>query len=257
MELNSEKTRWNFIQDLRNKEKSQTRIQSWLNSFGYKIKKPMEVANVHYRFFTLGEFIGLQQTINLPPRSAPRKFFKFRYKTTKETHVLIDSLHTNRRHGPSEIAALAIKDAKAALAEPLCYIINHFITERKFLEDLKKACVAPLTVSIFFHIYNYFSTKKKIPKTHSIIDLFLSILLRQNFLKRRSIHKSQVSLNESNYCLLVNFVKENKFQNLMLSWNRQNKQDYNSTKKCYRCVFKFFKAFWFYKPQNTVTETWS
>ena len=63
MELNSEKARWNFIQDLRNKEKTQTRIHSLLNSFGNKITKPMEIANLlNYRFSTLGEFIGLQQT---------------------------------------------------------------------------------------------------------------------------------------------------------------------------------------------------
>ena len=61
MELNSEKARWKFIQDLRNKEKTQARIQSLLNSFGYKITKPMEIANLlNYRFSTLGEFIGLQ-----------------------------------------------------------------------------------------------------------------------------------------------------------------------------------------------------
>ena len=38
----------------------------------------------------------------------------------------------------------AKKDAKAALAEPLCYLINQFITEGKFPEDLKKACVTQL-----------------------------------------------------------------------------------------------------------------
>ena len=63
MELNSEKARWKFIQDLLNKGKTQARIQSLLNSFGYKITKPMEIANLlSYRFSTLGEFIGLQQT---------------------------------------------------------------------------------------------------------------------------------------------------------------------------------------------------
>ena len=62
MELNSEKARWNFIQDLRNKEKTQTRFQSLLNSFGNKIAKPMEIATLlNYRFSTLVEFIGLQQ----------------------------------------------------------------------------------------------------------------------------------------------------------------------------------------------------
>ena len=55
MELNSEKARWKFSQDLRYKEKNQTRIQSLLNSFGYKITKPMEIANLlNYRFSTLG-----------------------------------------------------------------------------------------------------------------------------------------------------------------------------------------------------------
>ena len=105
----------------------------------------MEIANLlNYRFSTLGEFIGLQQTNNIPPKTAPRKCFNFRYITTKETNVLIDSLNTSKPVGPSKIPAWAIKDAKAALAEPLCYLINQFITEGKFPEDLKKACVTPL-----------------------------------------------------------------------------------------------------------------
>ena len=145
MELKSEKARWKFIQNLRNKEKTQARIQSLLNSFGDKITKPMENANLlNYRFSTLGEFIGLQQTNNIPPKTAPRNCFKFRYITTKETNVLIDSLNTSKPVGPSKIPAWAIKDAKAAVAEPLYYLINHFITDGKFSEDLKKACVTPL-----------------------------------------------------------------------------------------------------------------
>ena len=145
MELNSEKARWKFIQDLRNKEKTQARIQFFLNSFVDKITKPMEIANIlNYRFSTLGELIGLQQTDNIPSEIAPRKCFKFRYITTKESNVLIDSLNTSKPVGPSKIPASAIKDAKAALAEPLCYLINQFITEAKFPEDLKKACVTPL-----------------------------------------------------------------------------------------------------------------
>ena len=145
MELNCEKARWNFIQDLRNKEKTQTRIRSLLNSFGNKITKPMAIANLlNYRFSTLGEFIGLQQTNNSHPKTGPRKSFTFRYITAKETNVIIDSLNTSKSFGPSKIPAWAIKDAKAALAEPLCYLINHFITEGKFPEDPKKACVTSL-----------------------------------------------------------------------------------------------------------------
>ena len=140
MELNSEKARWKIIQDLRNKEKIQSRIQSFLNSFGDKITKPMNIANLlNCRFSTLGEFIGLQQTNDIPPKTALRKCLKLRYITTKETNVLTDSLNTSKPVGPSKIQAWAIKDAKAALGEPLCYLINQFITEGKFPEDLKKA----------------------------------------------------------------------------------------------------------------------
>ena len=120
----------------------------------------MEIANLfYYRFFTPGEFIGLQQTNSFPPKTAPKKCFKFRYVTTKETNVLIYSLQTSKPLGPSTLPAWAINDAKAALFEALCYFINQFIREGRFPEDPKKAF------------------KKEILKTHSIIDLFLSLLL--------------------------------------------------------------------------------
>ena len=59
--------------------------------------------------------------------------------------MLIDSMNTSKPLGPSKIPAWAIKDAKAALAKPLCYLINQLITEGKFPEDLKKACVTSLS----------------------------------------------------------------------------------------------------------------
>ena len=58
--------------------------------------------------------------------------------------MLVDSLNTSKTVGTSKILAWAIKDAKAALAEQLCYLINQYILEEKFPEDLKKACVTPL-----------------------------------------------------------------------------------------------------------------
>ena len=57
--------------------------------------------------------------------------------------MLTYPLHTNKPLGPLEKQFSAIKDAKAALAESLCYLINQFITERNFPEDLKKAYVTP------------------------------------------------------------------------------------------------------------------
>ena len=50
----------------------------------------------------------------------------------------------NKPLDPSKIRAWAIKDSNAALAEPLCYLINQFSTEGKFPEDIKKACVTPI-----------------------------------------------------------------------------------------------------------------
>ena len=53
----------------------------------------MEFANLlNYRLSTVGEFIGSKQTNNIPLQTAPENCFTFRYITTKETIVLIDSL---------------------------------------------------------------------------------------------------------------------------------------------------------------------
>ena len=46
MELNRKKAGRKFIQDLCNKDKTQTRNQSLINSFGNKITKPMQNANL-------------------------------------------------------------------------------------------------------------------------------------------------------------------------------------------------------------------
>ena len=86
----------------------------------------------------------MQETNKIPLKSAREKDFKFRYITTKETNVLIDSLNASKPVGPSEIPAWAIKDAKAALEEPLSYIINQFLADRNIPEDHLKACVTPL-----------------------------------------------------------------------------------------------------------------
>ena len=92
MKSNFEKTRWNFIQNLRNKEKIQTIIKSLLNSFNKFLI---------YKFSNLGDLIGLQQT-NIPPKPAPRKCFKFRYITSTEISVLTYSLLTSKPLGPSK-----------------------------------------------------------------------------------------------------------------------------------------------------------
>ena len=46
--------------------------------------------------------------------------------------------------GPSKIPAWALRDAKSALAEPLCFLINEYIKVGEFPEPLKHANVIPL-----------------------------------------------------------------------------------------------------------------
>ena len=43
--------------------------------------------------------------------------------------------------GPSLIPAWALKDAREHISEPLCFLINQFLTEQLFPDDLKRAHV--------------------------------------------------------------------------------------------------------------------
>ena len=91
MELKIEKLDGNSIKIFVIKKRLKQEFNLYKTVFGSKITKPMEIANLlNYRLFTLQEFIGLQQTNSIPPKSVPRKCFKFRYITTKETNELID-----------------------------------------------------------------------------------------------------------------------------------------------------------------------
>ena len=123
----------------------------------------MEIANLlNYRFSTLKEFSGLQQTNKILPKNAPRKCSKRRYITTKEKSVLIDLLHTNKPLCSSKIPDWAKKDAKEALVEPLCFLINQFITKGKLpFKSLRNST---------FQI-------KEVPTNHTIIVLFLPLPL--------------------------------------------------------------------------------
>ena len=161
MELNSKKARWNTFQDLRNKEKTQTRIQFLLNSFDNQISKPMESVNLrNYRFPALEKFISLQQTNSTPPQTAPRKCFKFRFITAKETNVFIDSLQTRKPLGPSRIPAMAKKLLKQRQQKHYVISLIGSLHKLNFKKILKKTCVYPLL-------------RKEIPKSVSILDLFL------------------------------------------------------------------------------------
>ena len=119
--LNTEKSRWKFTQEVRNNEKQRIVIDTLRNSFGELITNGKDIA----------KFLKFM------------KFF-FKYVTSKEVHDLIKCLNVNKPLGPSKIPAWALKDAQSVLAEPLCFLINEFISESSFPTDLKGALVSPL-----------------------------------------------------------------------------------------------------------------
>ena len=45
---------------------------------------------------------------------------------------------------PSLIPFWALKDAREHIAEPLCFLLNQFLTEQLFPNDLKRAHVLPI-----------------------------------------------------------------------------------------------------------------
>ena len=70
--------------------------------------------------------------------------FFFKYVFCKEVHDLIKCLNVNKPFCPSKIPAWALKDGQSVLAEPLCFLINEFISESSFPTDLKRALISPL-----------------------------------------------------------------------------------------------------------------
>ena len=146
--LNTEKSRWKFIQEVRNNEKQRIVIDTLRNSFGELITNGKDIANLlNFKFSVLGEYFGERKKFDKTLFSADtgnaNRFF-FKFVTCKEVHDLIKCLNVNKPLGPSKIPAWALKDAQSVLAEPLCFLINEFISESSFPTDLKKALVSPL-----------------------------------------------------------------------------------------------------------------
>ena len=146
--LNTEKSRWKFIQEVRNNEKQRIVIDTLRNSFGELITNGKDIAHLlNFKFSVLGEYFGeskkIDKTLSSAETGNANRFF-FKYVTCKEVHDLIKCLNVNKPLGPSKIPAWALKDAQSVLAEPLCFLINEFISESSFPTDLKRALVSPL-----------------------------------------------------------------------------------------------------------------
>ena len=146
--LNTEKSCWKFIQEVRNNEKQRIVIDTLRNSFGERITNGKDIANLlNFKFSVLGEYFGESKKFDKTLFSADTgnaNGFFFKYVTCKEVHDLIKCLNVNKPLGPSKIPAWALKDAQSVLAEHLCFRINEFISESSFSTDLKKTLVSPL-----------------------------------------------------------------------------------------------------------------
>ena len=63
--LKSARERWNFINEIRNCEKTQTEIPRLKNSFGTVLTNGTDIANLlNYKFSALGEYFGKKNNLN-------------------------------------------------------------------------------------------------------------------------------------------------------------------------------------------------
>ena len=157
--------------------------------------------------------------------------------------MLINLLHSNKALGPSKIPVGAIKDDRATQAEPLFYLINQFITEGKFPEDLKKNRVTPL----------FKKGKPADPLNYRPISV--TSPLSKNF--GEALSSQITTFLEGEQLLSINqfgYRKQTTIDTILKS-TEQIRLELNK-KNCHSCVFRSFKAFRFYKPQITTTRTW-
>ena len=144
--LESDKDKWNFINEARNCKKTKTETNSLRNSFGDLVTDQTKIANLlNYRFSKLGDYLGKQkpyiENSHDSKTSAP---FTFHPISLYECKRHLKTLNKNKPKGPSNIPAWALKDCLNIIAEPLCFLINAFIEESKFPNHLKSAFVIPI-----------------------------------------------------------------------------------------------------------------
>ena len=125
--LKSARERWNFINEIRNCEKTQTEIPRLKNSFGTVLTNGNNIPNIlNYKFSPLGEYFGEKEQYqfrNNPARHSNK--FIFRFTTTKEIFDILNNLNVKKPLGPSLIPAWALKDAREHIAEPLFFCLNN------------------------------------------------------------------------------------------------------------------------------------
>ena len=146
--LKSERDRRNFINETRNSKRTKTEIFSLKNSFGDTVTDQKRIANLlNNRFSKLGENFGqTRKYMNITSREIKNNNEKFslQFISLFDCKKHLKLLNKNKQLGPSIIPAWALKDCLNLLAEPLCFMINAFIEEGKFPEQLKQAHGIPI-----------------------------------------------------------------------------------------------------------------
>ena len=143
--LNSDRVKWNFINEARNSLRTKTRIISLRNVFGDIITNQRKIANLlNYKYSKLGDFLGKPATYIEPNNSITRKEFTFKPISLYECKKLVRKLNSNKPLGPSNIPAWALKDSVDIIGEPLTFLINAFLHEGRFPNHLKRAHVVPI-----------------------------------------------------------------------------------------------------------------
>lgn len=144
LSFDNERDKWNFINNLRQSKKLKTKIECLVNCFEDKVTETKKIANyLNYKFALLGNYLGPQLDIDKFELKTNKKF-SFRYITEQECMKNLLLLNTAKPMGPSTIPAWALKDAAPTISTHLSFVINAFLTERKFPERLKSADVCPI-----------------------------------------------------------------------------------------------------------------
>ena len=116
------------------------------NSFGDIITDQKRIANLlNYHFSKLGDFFGEKgKRLPAPNFSLASTSFKFQPISLFLCKKALNELNSNKPLGPSNIPAWALKDCMNIVAEPLQFLINAFIFEGSFPQQLKQARITPI-----------------------------------------------------------------------------------------------------------------
>ena len=101
--------RWNFINEIRNSEKTKTEIPRHKNSFGTVLTNGNDIANLlNYIISALGVYFGKKEQYQFCNNAARySNKLVFRYTTTKEVFDKLNKLNVKTPLGPSLIPSWA------------------------------------------------------------------------------------------------------------------------------------------------------